>query len=50
MINIGETCNFCIGNLGIIFTGVSTINILPRENGGFGWVKGHLTANGGRDF
>ena len=41
---------FFIGNLGIIFTSVSTHHDLPRENGWFGWIKGHPTANGGRDF
>ena len=46
MKNRWETCEFFIGNLGIIFTSVSTQHVLPRENGWFGWVKGHPTANG----
>ena len=41
---------FFFGNLGIIFTSASTQNVPPTENGWFGWVKGHPTANGGRDF
>ena len=34
----------------ILFTSISTQQVLPMENGWFVWVKGHPTANGGRDF
>ena len=50
MINPRETCDISLETLGIIFTSVRTQHVLPKENGWFGWVTGHPTANGGRDF
>ena len=38
------------GNLGFIFTSVSTQDVLPRENGWFSWVRGHPTTKGEKDF
>ena len=43
---------FFFGNLGIIFTSISTQHVLAgeRDSGWFGWVRGHPAANGGCDF